>query len=142
MHFRYGIQKGTQPRPLRQFKSTGTFLAALRGLVAQLDPVENKKKALLTIGQDGSIFPVHKRGTAKQVTTWIRDTILGDREYAMRELSAKSQVSFELHRYHAPKTGLLITTKIHTGERGTGYILWQQIVVHLTGSEYLWWSHD
>ena len=83
-----------------------------------------------------------KPSTTIGTLSWVQDTVTDDREYALSELSDIARVSVELRLYHAEDSGLEIRTLVHTGELGTGHIIWNQVVVRLGEDEYLWWSHD
>lgn len=139
---KFMLEKLKRPKPFRTYKDHTAFLSDVPALLDSLLPVEDIKKALPVIRKDKDIFPLRKKGNLLEVSEWIRDTIAADHDYATKELSARSTVTIELRHYHTIKSGLEITTKIHTGEKETGDILWLQIVVKLKDTEYLWWSHN
>jgi len=140
--FKFMLPKSTGPAPFKTYRKHAAFLADIPMRLAELTPVTDVQKTLLIMRQDRSIFPIRKKGDLQKIQKWIRDAIIADYKYATTELSEKSTMSIELRHYHTIKSGLEIKTKIHTGEKGTGFILWLQIVVRLTDKDYAWWSHD
>ena len=126
----------------RSYGDVSAFCMDAPARFAELRAVENVTKTLNEIRNDRSRFPIKKRGAYSEVTKWVQDTVTDDREYALSELSDIARVSVELRLYHAEDSGLEIRTLVHTGELGTGHIIWNQVVVRLGEDEYLWWSHD
>ena len=108
----------------------------------KLAAVQDSESALRIINQDKGLFPVRRKADIQEVTRWVRDRIIADYDYATQELSPQSRLTIELRHYHAVGSGLEVSSKIHTGEKGTGSILWLQVVVRLSERDYLWWSHN
>ena len=126
----------------RKYASVESFCLDVPTRIAELVPAEDAKQTLRELRQDRGMFPIKRRGTYEEVTKWIQETVTQDREFAVAELNPRARVYVELRLYHDIECGLWIRTMVHTGESGTGHIMWSQVVVRLGEDDYLWWSHD
>lgn len=127
---------------IRRFKDRRAVVSHVQNLLFTMKPLEQNKRTASAMQKDRRLFPIRKVGSALDVVKWIRGTIDADHLFARKELSRRASVSFELCPYHGSKSGLEITTRVQTGYKGSGHILWLQLVVRMTETRYAWWSHN
>jgi hypothetical protein len=136
------VEKQRRPRALRHFSDYKDFLPEIGDALRSLIVVPDAEAAARRMEIDSELFSIHARGTANQVREWIHSTLLTDHEYARTELSEHSRLGVELRYYLVPNSGFEIRTLVDIGEKGTGNIIWLQVVLRVDEDEYVWWSHD